>query len=56
MHPQVGDAASQAADSTATFGDVSAPVWVLPAGVVAVTLGSILFGYLLKPGAGEPLI
>ena len=33
-------------------GDVSAPSWVLPAGVVVVTLGSILSGYLLKPGAG----
>jgi len=31
-------------------GDVAAPSWVLPVGVVVVTLGSILSGYLLKPG------
>lgn len=33
-------------------GDVAAPSWVLPVGVVVVTLGSILSGYLLKPGTG----
>ncbi len=41
------------AEEAVKVGDVAAPSWVLPVGVVVVTVGSILSGFLLKPG--EPL-
>ena len=47
-------AAETAGATKAAVGTVDAPGWVLPAGVVGVTLLSILSGYLLKPGKFHP--
>lgn len=41
----------QVAEEGATqYGSVDAPSWILPLGIVVVTVASILSGFLLKPG------